>query len=61
MKEYMMDDATFAHLTTWCYDHFWDEEAMERRNDIITMLEAMPDDDARYSLDHGWPHVANLL
>jgi hypothetical protein len=58
---YKMDDATFRHLTAWADDYFRPEEAVERRDAIVALLEAMPTDDAEYSLGHGWPHVANLL
>ncbi len=61
MGEYWMDEATFQHLTTWCDSYFREEEATEKRNRMIEMLEAMPSEDAEYSMSHGWPHVANLL
>ncbi len=61
MPTYMMDDATFQHLTTWCDRQYRDDEATDKRNAIMEMLEAMPVEDAEYSLSHGWTHVANLL
>ncbi len=61
MPTYLMDDATFQHLTTFCDRFFRDDEATNKRNAVVSMLEAMPPEDAEYSLSHGWPHVVGLL
>ena len=58
---YSMNDPTFDHLTAWCDSFYREEEATEKRNQILDMLEAMSPEDAEYSLAHGWQHVANLL
>ena len=58
---YRMDDQTFFHLGTWCERYYRLDEAVAKRDAIVAMLESMPVEDAEYSMNHGWPHVANLL
>jgi len=59
---YKIDDYTFSHLTDWCErETFVEDEALALRERIIAYLEALPTEDAEYSLDHGWPHVRSLV
>ena len=57
---YVMDDATFTHLTTWCesgYAPFAYEEADAVRERIMAFLQSECVEDAEWHLNCGWPHL----
>jgi len=60
--KYTMDDATWQHLTDWCYaSTHTDDESQELRDQIVAHLEALDKEDADYSLSHGWTHVRDVM
>jgi hypothetical protein len=58
---YVMDDWTFQHLTVFLDHYCREEDVEEKREAVVSMLQAMPAEDAEYSLSHGWRHVLDLL
>lgn len=59
---YVMGDATFAHLTAWCERvTLTPEEADLLRERIIVHLQQLPESEAAWEMDHGWPHIRDLL
>ena len=61
MTHYIMDDATFQHLTDWCEQQLREDEFLAVRDQIINFLEASEVEDAEYSINHGWWHVHDLM
>ncbi len=58
---YRMDDYTFAQLENWCQRECREDEWATVRDQVVNYLESVSEDDAEYSLNHGWAHILNLI
>jgi hypothetical protein len=60
-RTHVMDDATFEHLCAWADTYLHEGSQGAEFDAMLEYFCTGDDEDRQRYLDHGWPHLYNLI